>query len=127
MSERITESILWKKGYRLDAKGAWYKPVGGLVSTQPQPNPVSTLDKKPPAQPCSKRRVVVIVTLVRYGHQLLDDDNLVSSFKPLRDSIAKSIGVDDGDKRFRWEYGQVQTRGETGCNVKITVVKSKSR
>lgn len=47
-----------------------------------------------------------VVTFTRIGPRKLDDDNLRSSFKGIRDSVARRIGVDDGDERIRFEYQQ---------------------
>jgi hypothetical protein len=60
--------------------------------------------------------------MVAYRKRLLDDDNLVGSLKPIRDAVAKWLGVDDGDKRVRWECGQVETHGATGVSVKVEVL-----
>lgn len=46
------------------------------------------------------------VTLVRIAPRPLDDDNLRSAFKALRDGIADRLGVKDNDPRVRWEYAQ---------------------
>ncbi len=43
---------------------------------------------------------------VRAGRYGLDDDNLVSSMKHLRDGIARALRVDDRDPRVRWFYDQ---------------------
>src|SRR4030043_1869749 len=48
-----------------------------------------------------------VVRLVRLGKKTLDDDNLASSFKAVRDEVAAEIlHVDDADSRVRWEYAQ---------------------
>lgn len=47
-----------------------------------------------------------VVTLTRIAPRELDDDNLTSSTKSVRDSVADRLGVDDRDPRVRWEYGQ---------------------
>ena len=48
-----------------------------------------------------------ICRLVRIGPKRLDDDNLASAFKAIRDDIADFFGVDDGDTTaIRFEYGQ---------------------
>lgn len=47
-----------------------------------------------------------VVTLTRIAPRELDDDNLRSGFKALRDGIADRLGVNDNDPRVRWEYGQ---------------------
>lgn len=47
-----------------------------------------------------------VVTLTRVAPRRLDDDNLRGAFKAARDAVAAVLGVDDGDPRVRWEYGQ---------------------
>ena len=46
------------------------------------------------------------VELVRVAPRRLDSDNLTSSLKAVRDGVADWLGVDDGDERVRWTYGQ---------------------
>ncbi len=49
----------------------------------------------------------ILVTLERIGKRLLDDDNLASSFKGIRDMVAAFYCLDDGDtKAVRWKYSQ---------------------
>lgn len=56
------------------------------------------------------------VTLCRIAPRELDDDNLRTAFKPIRDWIAdrlvpgKAPGRADSDKRIKWEY--MQERGK---------------
>lgn len=69
-----------------------------------------------------KRSVGVSVEIIRLGRNTLDSDNLVSGGKPLRDAIARSLGIDDGDERIRWHYGQCTTDGDTGTIVRITLI-----
>ena len=60
------------------------------------------------------------VVLTRYGKRELDDDNLASAFKYVRDGVAKALGVDDGDKsRVLWEYAQVA--GSKDYSVRIEI------
>lgn len=47
-----------------------------------------------------------VVTLTRIAPRKLDDDNLASGFKALRDGIADRLSVDDGDPRIRFVYRQ---------------------
>jgi hypothetical protein len=62
-----------------------------------------------------------VVTLVRVAPRALDDDNLRSAFKALRDGIADRLGVKDNDPRVRWEYAQVRGRAkEYAARVSIT-------
>lgn len=53
-----------------------------------------------------------IVTLIRVAPRKLDDDNLASGFKALRDGIADRFGVDDGDPRIRFKYDQVRGKAK---------------
>jgi hypothetical protein len=52
------------------------------------------------------------VTLTKIGLRDWDEDNLIYSFKAIRDIIAdlilpgKAPGQADGDKRFTWKYAQ---------------------
>lgn len=59
------------------------------------------------------------ITLTAHLANRMDDDNLAHACKPLRDAIADNLGIDDGDPRLRWEYGQLETRGKRGVTVKI--------
>jgi hypothetical protein len=47
------------------------------------------------------------IHLYSFRKRRLDHDNLVGGMKPLRDSIARMIGVDDADSNFSWRYTQV--------------------
>jgi crossover junction endodeoxyribonuclease RusA len=51
----------------------------------------------------SKRLSILIV---RIGARKLDSDNLARSAKAVRDGIADALGVDDGDEKISWFYGQ---------------------
>lgn len=48
----------------------------------------------------------LVVKLTRIAPRLLDDDNLRSAFKAIRDAIAFWLEVDDGDPRVAWAYDQ---------------------
>ena len=61
----------------------------------------------------------MVVSLVGHRRRKLDDDNFVGACKHLRDAIAASLGLDDGDPRLRWEYGQHETHGVEGVSVTI--------
>lgn len=53
-----------------------------------------------------------VVRMTRVAPRSLDDDNLSSGFKALRDGIADRLGVKDNDPRVRWEYAQVRGRAK---------------
>lgn len=65
----------------------------------------------------------VVVTLSRIAPRPLDDDNLRTAFKALRDGIAARYGIPDNDKRIRWEYDQERGKPkEYGARVTICEV-----
>lgn len=51
-------------------------------------------------------KLPAIITLTRIGVHDLDQDNLAGSNKHVQDTIAKFLGINDGDKRLMWEYEQ---------------------
>ena len=61
-----------------------------------------------------------IVTITRIAPRPLDDDNLASGCKALRDGIADRLGVKDNDPRVTWRYAQQRRgRGEYAAIVEI--------
>lgn len=46
------------------------------------------------------------VHMTRVAPGLLDDDNLESALKAVRDGVADGLGVDDRDPRVSWAYDQ---------------------
>lgn len=59
------------------------------------------------------------MTCVAFLLFYIDDDNLTAGLKPLRDAVAESLGVDDGDPRVEWETEQVQTRASEFVLVRV--------
>lgn len=51
-----------------------------------------------------------VVLLTRMAPRKMDCDNLRGSLKGVRDGVALSIGLDDGDPRVQWEYAQELSR-----------------
>jgi len=47
-----------------------------------------------------------VVTIIRIAPRMLDDDNMQSGAKALRDGIADRLGVKDNDPRVQWLYRQ---------------------
>ncbi len=58
----------------------------------------------------------LVCTLTRIGRKL-DDDNLASAFKAVRDQVAAELGVDDGSDAVAWRYAQ--ERGPAGIRIEI--------
>ena len=58
------------------------------------------------------------VTIVRIAPRKLDGDNMAAACKAVRDGVADAIGIDDGDDRIRWIYGQ-QKGKEYGITITI--------
>jgi len=52
----------------------------------------------------------ITVRLTRIAPRQLDTDNLAAALKAVRDGVADALGMDDGDTRLTWLYGQ--RRGE---------------
>lgn len=55
-----------------------------------------------------KPAMPVVVTLTRLAPRKLDDDNLASAFKAVRDAVAEWLGVDDGSDQYQWVYRQAK-------------------
>lgn len=60
----------------------------------------------------------LVVTITRIGPRKLDDDNLQSSCKYVRDMIAAAVGIDDGSAQYTWRYAQLT--GAYGVDVEVT-------
>jgi hypothetical protein len=61
--------------------------------------------------------VPAVVSMVRSSARELDDDNLRSALKPIRDEIARMLQVDDRDPRVDFRYDQ--EKGDLGVLVEI--------
>lgn len=100
-----------------------FGPVVDRLDSGQHSKPARALVGKAPAQRRSRTRSQagpeICIRLVAYLVRRMDDDNLAHAFKPLRDAIAAELGIDDGDSRMRWEYGQLETRGRTGCTAQV--------
>lgn len=101
------------------------RPVGSMETSKPESPALSALDIRKKTQPSGETSmangVEYRVVLVCHVRRVLDDDNLQGACKSLRDSIAETLGIDDGDKRISWTYHQIIDRYE-GVAVKITAV-----
>lgn len=51
------------------------------------------------------------IVLTRSAPRKLDDDNLASAFKAVRDEVAKQLGVDDGSDAIEWRCIQAPGAG----------------
>jgi hypothetical protein len=93
--------------------------VGAVGAAERKPDPRPALDRKPARGHKSKGAVAVVVSIITCRHRELDSDNHVAGCKALRDAIARSLAIDDGSDRVRWEYGQSHTAGTEGTIVRI--------
>jgi hypothetical protein len=93
--------------------------LGAVEAGQRQQPALPALDRGVQKRQKGKGGVEVVVTIIACRRVECDDDGAISAAKPLRDAIAHSLGMDDGDRRIRWEYGQCETRGAEGVIVKI--------
>ena len=87
---------------------------------QPEPHHERETGRQDTPQASRARRVVV--SLIALRRRPLDPDNNAASFKALQDAIAQTLGLDDGDKRFAWQYQQMHTFGREGVLVRIEVI-----
>ncbi len=53
---------------------------------------------------------MIVVALTRCAPRALDDDNLASSFKAVRDAVAAYLGLDDRDSRLRFVCKQEKAK-----------------
>jgi hypothetical protein len=61
----------------------------------------------------------VTVKFTRLAPRKLDSDNLAGACKAARDGVADVYGIDDGDERWGWEYGQEKAK-QYGIRIEIT-------
>lgn len=85
-----------------------------------KPIPDKTLARDVSGQEKGDSGVAISIRLIVLTKRLMDSDNAIACTKPLRDCIAKSLGVDDGDKRLTWEYHQLKTSGQEGVIVTLS-------
>lgn len=97
--------------------------LGKLAPAKQERNPVQPLDGGGKLRKQSSGGVVIVITLVSFRHREIDDDACIYSLVPLRDAIAASLGLDDADKRIKFQYSQVVTRGNEGVLVTIESLK----
>ena len=97
--------------------------LAGLEHSLSQHVQVQALEQGEADKPKRKSRVRILIEIIRFGRKEFDEDNLIAGAKPLRDSIARSLGVDDADKRLCWRVLQVVTHGSTGTLVRIERLK----
>lgn len=97
--------------------------LGSMEASKPESHPGAALVQEAPNP---KRRkagmacgVKIVVKLIACVNREMDLDNCIAGCKFLRDSIASSIGADDGDRRIRWEYSQTVGIGAEGVLVKV--------
>jgi hypothetical protein len=56
----------------------------------------------------------------RLTGRALDGDNLQRALKAVRDGVADALGIDDGDSRIEWQYGQ-RRGGKGEYAVEVTI------
>lgn len=127
----MTAKQLTDAGYVETSPGIFTRrSVGWVATAKPEPHQGGALEQGASAKRRSKTSVaglnlgrckpIAEVVLVAMLHRRHDDDNLTGGLKPLRDAIASTLGIDDGDPRISFVVSQVQTRGPEGCAVIIT-------
>ena len=94
-----------------------FRVAGQVDSSKREPNPVTALGQDAPAKQASRCRVVV--RIVSFTRRAQDSDNHQAGCKHLRDTISRTLGIDDGDERIRFEYAQVESLNQKGTLVLI--------
>lgn len=94
--------------------------LGPMAPAERKHNPASALVGQRPDQQSGAGGLAVRVDLVGCRARKLDDDNFTAGCKPLRDAIANTLGLDDGDTRIAWRYSQIVTDGPEGVLVIIS-------
>lgn len=120
MSRETLEAILRRPGYSIEGVIPSTLPVdrvGTVAPAKREPDSQPALVKNKEAQPRRRGSLAVVVSLVAFRRRLLDDDN--NSFKPLRDSISRSLMIDDASTNIRFQCGQIHTTGSEGTVVRI--------
>lgn len=75
--------------------------------------------------PSGKISLPCKITLTRYASKEMDDDNLPTSMKYIKDAVANFIkpglapGQADGDRRMTWQYNQVIAKKPYGVRIEI--------
>lgn len=140
----FTRKQLEDLGY-VERNGEWIKRTDarrlGAVVPGVGEQPPRPLERTVQAKQRSQGRVVgghkprmlecgskdqIAVTLIAVRQKRLDDDNLAGGFKALRDAIAESLGIDDGDERIEWIYRQQVGPKPHGTIVMITTKKGRT-
>lgn len=84
-----------------------------------------TISNVPPPDDAAEFRIPSGIKLMRkHSGVALDDDNLRGYLKGTRDGVADALGINDGDARVSWQYGQrkVAKRSDFGVEVEIQYV-----
>ena len=128
---KFDEKDLKEKGF-IFKNGTWQKPRSTPVDkleTRKHTKQTRALDKGGKKKQGSsrsrskgnrrKRPPEIIITMTAHLPRYFDSDNLDIALKPVRDALAKWIGVDDGDYIIMWEHDQTLTRGEPGICVVV--------
>lgn len=68
-------------------------------------------------------RVPCTIEMVRIAPVALDDDNLPSALKHVRDGIADALGLDDRDKRLKFTCSE-KSRGRGDYAVEVTITEA---
>lgn len=120
MCSGMNTNDLIAKGYVKQLDGSYQRPVvRSLVANQGERTPVQPLVQSVQKRQKGKGAVEVLVSLITCRARETDDDNNIAELKPLRDAVAAELGIDDADRRIKFQYAQCETRGETGVVIRI--------
>lgn len=63
--------------------------------------------------------IVRLTRLMGPRGRMLDDDNLRSALKSVRDAVAEWLRADDADERITWVYAQPERAAQWGVRVEV--------
>lgn len=104
---------------RKPAVAALNPHLGAVASQVHKPTARPALEQDVSRGQSGSRGLAVVVTIIAVRNVPCDPDNSRNGYKPLQDSIARSLSIDDGSDRIRFEYGQVVSAGAEGSIVRI--------
>lgn len=110
---------LWPNSTESTLRANGFAPLGAVGAKEHKPQPRTALVKD--VSPGSSRTVGlgVVVTIIACRNTVCDADNSRAGYKPLQDAISRSLAIDDGSERIRFEYGQVVSASSEGTIVRI--------
>lgn len=110
---------LWPNSTDSTLRANGFAPLGAVGAEKHKPQPWSALEQDVSRGQSGSRGLGCVVTIVAVRNTVCDADNSRAGYKPLQDAISRSLAIDDGSDRIRFDYGQVVSAGQEGTIVRI--------